>query len=42
MSRTTWHTLDKKIDAALAALRARALDPATDTQRLAELLTALG
>jgi hypothetical protein len=41
MDQNAWHTLDKQIDGVLAALRARIPDPATQTQRLTELLTAL-
>ncbi len=41
MDQNAWHTLDKQIDSVLAALRARTPDPATQTQRLTDLLTAL-
>lgn len=41
MDQNAWHTLDKQIDGVLAAVRARTPDPATEKQRLTELLTAL-
>jgi uncharacterized membrane-anchored protein len=41
MDQNAWHTLDKQIDGVLAALRAPMPNPATETQRLTALLTAL-
>jgi uncharacterized membrane-anchored protein len=41
MDQNAWRTLDKQIDGALAAVRARMPDPATETQQLSTLLTAL-
>jgi hypothetical protein len=41
LDETTWHVLDGRIDSVLKALRANKPDPATETQTLTALLTAL-
>ncbi|CQD21981.1 hypothetical protein BN1232_05445 [Mycobacterium lentiflavum] len=41
MNQSAWHTLDKQIDGALAALRAPMPNPATEKQQVTALLTAL-